>query len=104
MRLAVLVVSAVSALAKTGSGFAQATLPDDAVNSANNPGSVRNEAPIREKALDCTAASRRRVRTPLARSCLATRTVRPTRIALPGRAGRTSIVPAARRSRTRPGL
>lgn len=54
MRLSVLVLSAVFALAKTGSGFAQATLPDDAVNSANNPGTVRNEAPIREQALDCT--------------------------------------------------
>ncbi len=54
MRLSVLVLSAVFASAITGSGLAQATLPDDAVNSANNPGSVRNEAPVREQALDCS--------------------------------------------------
>jgi hypothetical protein len=54
MRLSVLVLSAVFALAMTEVGFGQATLPDDAVNSANNPGSVKNEAPVREQALDCT--------------------------------------------------
>ncbi|MCJ2136944.1 hypothetical protein MKK69_23325 [Methylobacterium sp. J-026] len=54
MRLSVLILSVVFAAAITGSGFAQATLPDDAVNSANNPGSVRNAAPAHEQALDCT--------------------------------------------------
>jgi len=53
MHLPAPILSAVFALAMTGSGFAQAALPDDAVNSANNPGSVKNEAPVREEALDC---------------------------------------------------
>ena len=54
MRLSFLVLSAVFTLAMTEVGFAQATLPDDAVNSANNPGSVKNDAPVRQQALDCT--------------------------------------------------
>lgn len=53
MHLPAPILSAVFALAMTGSGFAQAALPDDAVNSANNPGSVKNEAPVREEAVDC---------------------------------------------------
>jgi len=57
MRLPVLVLSAVFALAMTDLGFAQATLPNDAVNSANNPGSVREVAPVKEQSLDCTCRS-----------------------------------------------
>ncbi|MCJ2046830.1 hypothetical protein MKK58_20145 [Methylobacterium sp. J-078] len=54
MRLPVLLLSAVFALAMTEVGFAQATLPNDDVNSANNPGTVRDAAPARVEALDCT--------------------------------------------------
>jgi hypothetical protein len=57
MRLPVLILSAVFALALADAAFAQATLPNDAVNSANNPGSVREDAPIREQSLDCTCHS-----------------------------------------------
>jgi len=54
MRLPILLLSAVFALAMTDVGFAQATLPNDAVNSTNNPGTVREDAPARVEALDCT--------------------------------------------------
>lgn len=54
MRLPVLLLSAVFALAMTEAGYAQATLPNDDVNSANNPGTTRDEMPARVEALDCT--------------------------------------------------
>ncbi|NEU15003.1 hypothetical protein G3T14_23450 [Methylobacterium sp. BTF04] len=49
MRLPVLLLSAVFALAMTEVGFAQSTLPNDAVNSANDPGTVRDDAPFKGK-------------------------------------------------------
>ncbi|NEU15168.1 hypothetical protein G3T14_24415 [Methylobacterium sp. BTF04] len=57
MRLPVLLLSAVLALAMTEVGFAQATLPNDAVNSANDPGTVSDAPPARAEALDCTCRS-----------------------------------------------
>ncbi|GJE40272.1 hypothetical protein [Methylobacterium persicinum] len=57
MRLSVLLMSAVFALALTDVGFAQATLPTDEVNSANNPGSAKVAPPERVEALDCTCRS-----------------------------------------------
>ena len=64
MRLSILLLSAVLALAMTEVGFAQATLPNDAVNNANNPGSVKDNAPVRadapvmDQALNCTCRTR----------------------------------------------
>jgi hypothetical protein len=54
MRLPALLLSAVFALAMTGVGFAQATLLNDDVNSANNPGTEKVVPPDRVEALDCT--------------------------------------------------
>ncbi|MCJ2013584.1 hypothetical protein [Methylobacterium sp. J-076] len=54
MRRPVLVLSAVFALAMTDAGFAQATLPNDDVNIANNPGTVKDAPSARVEALDCT--------------------------------------------------
>ncbi|KQT50596.1 hypothetical protein ASG52_07255 [Methylobacterium sp. Leaf456] len=54
MRLPVLLMSAVFALAMTDVGFAQATLPNDDVNIANNPGTWKVAPPDRVEALDCT--------------------------------------------------
>ncbi|MCJ2045284.1 hypothetical protein MKK58_12190 [Methylobacterium sp. J-078] len=54
MRLPVLLLSAVFALAMTDVGYAQATLPNDDVNIANNPGSVKDDPSARVEALDCT--------------------------------------------------
>jgi hypothetical protein len=54
MRLSALLLSAVLALAMTDTGSAQATLPNDDVNIANNPGSVRNAPPPVVESLDCT--------------------------------------------------
>jgi hypothetical protein len=42
MRLPILLLSAVFALAMTDAGVAQATLPNDDVNIANNPGTSRD--------------------------------------------------------------
>lgn len=57
MRLSVLVLSAIFALAMTDVGSAQANLRNDAVKHANDPGSVKDDAPVREQALDCTCRS-----------------------------------------------
>ena len=54
MRFPVLLLSAVFAVAMNGAGFAQATLPNDDVNIANNTGTVKVEPPARVEALDCT--------------------------------------------------
>jgi hypothetical protein len=54
MRFPVLLHSAVFAVAMTGAGFAQATLPNDEVNIANNLGTVKVEPPARVEARDCT--------------------------------------------------
>jgi hypothetical protein len=54
MRLCGLLLSAVFAVAMTGAGFAQATLPNDDVNIANNPGSVKPAPPAEVEAMDCT--------------------------------------------------
>ena len=54
MRLPVLLLSAVFALAMTDVGFAQATLPNDDVNVANNPGTEKIAPPDRVEALNCT--------------------------------------------------
>ncbi|GJD38081.1 MULTISPECIES: hypothetical protein [Methylobacterium] len=54
MHLSVLLLSAVFALAMTDAGYAQATLPNDDVNIANNPGTVKDAPSARVEALDCT--------------------------------------------------
>ena len=54
MRLPILLLSAVFALAMTDVGYAQATLPNDDVNIANNPGTVKEDPVARVEALDCT--------------------------------------------------
>lgn len=54
MRLSVLLLSVAFAVAMTGAGSAQATLPNDDVNIANNPGTVKDDPPARVDALDCT--------------------------------------------------
>ena len=54
MRLPVLLLSVVFAVAMTDAGSAQATLPNDDVNIANNPGSVKPAPPAEVEALDCT--------------------------------------------------
>ena len=54
MRLSALLLSVAFALAMTGAGSAQATLPNDDVNIANNPGSVKDDPSARVEALDCT--------------------------------------------------
>jgi hypothetical protein len=54
MRLSVLLLSVLLSVAMTGAGSAQATLPNDDVNIANNPGSVKADPPARVEALDCS--------------------------------------------------
>ncbi|MDO9429202.1 MAG: hypothetical protein Q7T93_20560 [Methylobacterium sp.] len=54
MRLSVLPLSVAIAVAMTGAGSAQATLPNDDINIANNPGTVKDEPAARVEALDCT--------------------------------------------------
>ena len=54
MRLSVLLLSVAFAMAVTGAGSAQATLPNDDVNIANNPGTVKEDRSARVEALDCT--------------------------------------------------
>lgn len=54
MRLSVLFLSVAFAVAMTGAGSAQAILPNDDVNIANNPGTVRDDPSARVEALDCT--------------------------------------------------
>ena len=54
MRLNTIAFAALIALMLTGTAFAQAALPSDDVNSANNPGSVKNEAQTRGETGNCT--------------------------------------------------
>ena len=54
MRLSTPLLSAVFVVATTVAGLAQATLPNDDVNVANNPGTVKVAPPVRVEALDCT--------------------------------------------------
>ena len=54
MHLSVLLLSVAFAVAMTDVGFAQATLPNDDVNIANNPGTEKVAPPDRVEALDCT--------------------------------------------------
>lgn len=54
MRLSVLLLSLASAVAMTDAGSAQATIPNDDVNIANNPGTVKDDSSARVEALDCT--------------------------------------------------
>lgn len=54
MRFPIFALAASLALTVTDVAFAQATLPNDDVNIANNPGSVKVEVRPREQALNCT--------------------------------------------------
>ncbi len=54
MRLSALLLSVAFAVAITDAGSAQATLPNDDVNIANNPGTVKDDLSARVEALDCT--------------------------------------------------
>ena len=54
MRYPIFALAASLTLTLTGLAFAQATLPNDDVNIANNPGSVKVEVRPREQALSCT--------------------------------------------------
>lgn len=54
MHLSVLLLSVAFAVAMTGAGSAQTSLPNDDVNISNNPGTVKNAPSARVEALDCT--------------------------------------------------
>ena len=58
MRLPILLLSAVFALAMTDVGVAQATLPSDEVNIANNPGTSKDAPATRVEALDCACRTK----------------------------------------------